>query len=121
MVAVLLGAVPFEDVNTVQMVAYSAHQAVIHGRDTLTVADVDLATEELASAASTTIAIFCYDDNGNGVSDGDAIALFTSLPFLQGVDIWVPADPTATTAITFNGRTLQVPQRGDGAVIAVLE
>lgn len=121
MVALLLGAIPFDDTSTVQLVAYSAHQAVVSGRDTLTVGDVDLAMLDIASAENTTIAVFCYDADGDGATGGTPIGLFYSLPFLKGVDIWIPADPAGSTAVTFNGRTLNVAQNGEGAVIATLE
>jgi pimeloyl-ACP methyl ester carboxylesterase len=116
----LLAGLPREDGQAVVAV-FSSSQAVVAGRDALTVDGTDLATPTLASADQTTIAYFLYDD-GDGVSSGTPDPGFAAFPFLQAVDRYFPTDPPATVRCTFNGRELAVRNlrsASDGLVVAV--
>lgn len=119
----LISEVPFDDQNQSVVVVFTASQATIYGRDTLKIQGLDLATEALAAPARTAIAWFLYDSDKDGVTSGDAIALFTVFPFLNGVDAWFePGGPPLR--ITFDGRTLWVPawRAGvDGPVVATFD
>jgi pimeloyl-ACP methyl ester carboxylesterase len=119
----LISDVPFDDPEQSVIVVFTASQATIHGRDTLTVQGLDLATEALATEARTAIAWFLYDADKDGETGGDAIPIFTAFPFLNGVDAWFePGGPALS--ITFQGRTLVVPawRAGvDGPVVATFD
>lgn len=119
----LISDVPFDDPNQSVVVVFTASQATIYGRDTLEIQGLNLATEALAAAARTAIAWFIYDSDNDGATSGDAIALFTVFPFLNGVDAWFePGGPPLS--ITFQGRTLVVPawRAGvDGPVVATFD
>jgi pimeloyl-ACP methyl ester carboxylesterase len=121
---ILLQQVPFDDAHTV-LVIFSASKAVLAGTDTLTVDGIPLATEALAAADDTTIAFFLYDlDTDQTSGDGAGVGLFAMFPFLSGTDLFIPADPQATSRIELNGRTLAVPRWSsgqEGAVIAVFD
>lgn len=121
---ILLQQVPFGDDHTV-LVIFSARKAVLAGADSLTVDGTQLATEALAAADDTTIAFFLYDlDTDQTSGDGSGVGLFAMFPFLSGTDVFIPADPQATTRIELNGRTLAVPRWSsgqEGAVIAVFD
>lgn len=119
----LLASVPFGDDHAV-MISFTSSQAVVAGRDTMTVGDLNVATEALASADQTTIALFMWDDDGDGETDGDPISTFSLFPFLNGVDAYFSADPAKTIPLTFNGRVLNVrtwPSGTHGAVVAVFD
>ena len=92
----LLAVVPFDDKATVLIVFASSH-SVTTGKDSLTVDGTQLATAELADAKHTTIAFCVFDENGNNASDGTAVGLFQSFPFLSGVDQFLT--PTGSTPI----------------------
>ena len=118
----LLGGIPFDDAHTTAVV-FSASEAVLNGRDTLTVDGEDVATPELASAEDTLIALFVYDDAADG-QDGEQVGVFASFPFLNGLDRFIAADATASLTVALNGRTLVAPRwpsGTEGAVIFVFD
>lgn len=117
---ILLAGIPQDDDQAV-IALFSSSQAVINGRDELMVESTDLATAELASADQSTIAYFLYDD-GDQSSSGNLDPVFADFPFLQGLDLFFPTDPPATIEITFNGRSIKVPNlesASDGPVVVV--
>jgi len=118
---ILLGAIPNND-NQGVISIFTATQAVLHGRDQLSLEGIDLATPNLASESATMIALFCYDNGADGSGNGEPMAAFAAFPFLQGADIPIPTAPAKTWNIHFNGRTLPVRNwrsQSDGVVIAV--
>ena len=117
----LLSAIPNSDEQSVISI-FSSAQAVIHGRDQLSLNGYDLSTSSLADASASMIAVFCYDDGADGSGNGEPVGTFALVPFLQGADIPVPTTPEQTWTITFNGSTLPVrnwKSKSDGVVIAV--
>lgn len=117
----LLSAVPNNDNQSVISI-FTSTQAVIHGRDSLSLDGIDLATAALASESASMIALFCYDNGADGQGNGEPMANFAAFPFLQGADIPVPPAPEKTWNITFNGTTMPVRNwrsKSDGVVIAV--
>lgn len=117
----LLSAIPNTDDQSVISILSSA-QAVIHGRDQLSLNGYDLSTSSLADASASMIAVFCYDDGADGSGNAEPVGTFALVPFLQGADIPVPTTPEQTWTITFNGSTLPVrnwKSKSDGVVIAV--
>lgn len=118
----LLSALPRDDNQTV-LALFASSQAVIHGRDQLLVDSLELSTEELAPAEATNIAFFLYDD-GDQSTSGAVHGLFNLAPFLTGVDVFIPTAPPTSVSITFNGRTLAVPNlrsETDGVIVAVFD
>lgn len=107
------------DAHTI-LVVFNASGATITGRDSLTLDGEELATPELCAAEDTTIALFVYDQGVDGMPGGP-IAAFAGLPFLAGLDRFLPADPMAFSTVVLNGRTLHLPRwpsATEGAVIA---
>lgn len=103
---------------------FTASQATVYQRDILKVNNFNLSTPDFAATTKSAIASFLYDDNNNQVTDGTAAGLFTSFPFINGVDYYIPATPATTYNIVFNNRYLNVPNRRsltDGVVVAVFD
>jgi len=118
----LLGQIPFDDAHGV-FVVYLSRGALLAGRDTLAINGENVATEAIAAADDTTIALFVYDAGTDGM-DGDSIAAFEGFPFLAGLDRFFAPDPSATLDVTLNGASLGVPRHAsgtDGATIIVFE
>ncbi len=120
--ALLLGGLPEDDNETV-LAFYSGSQAVIAGRDTLTVAQDTLSIPEFASAPNSTIAMFYYDGNNNQVTDlTDIGGTWAAVPsFLAAVDMYFPTDPPSSIMLKFNSRKLVVPNLKsgtDGVIVA---
>jgi pimeloyl-ACP methyl ester carboxylesterase len=78
--------------------------------DALEVAGADIMTAALSPRVNRTIGIFVHDQGLDGQSDLGAPVSPTGLPFLTGVDLFIPADdpPTGTVAVT------ATPRLGDG-------
>ncbi|MCF8238370.1 MAG: alpha/beta fold hydrolase [Saprospiraceae bacterium] len=117
----LLSAIPNADDQSVISV-FTATQAVIHGRDQLNLEGFNLSSPELAQASASMIAVFCYDNGGDGQGNAESISTFAIVPFLQGADIPISPQPDQTWTITFNGSSMPVRNwrsKSDGVVIAV--
>lgn len=120
-VGLLLAALPNNDDLSVISI-FSSSQAVINGRDELTLNGIRLSTPALASAQSTMISLFCYDDRNDRQGTGEPIALFMSMPFLRGADVPIGTIAEETWVAEFNGRTIPVrnwSSKTDGVTIAV--
>ncbi len=79
--------------------------------DSLTVNGFEALNTQDATRQSVTVALFMYDANKDGKTEGGSVASYSAiLPyFLRGTDIFVPSSPPALVPITFNGTTLMVP------------
>jgi len=117
----LLSALPTSDEQAV-MAFFAASQAVVYGRDALTVNEENLATEAFTSLDQSTIAMFLYD-NGNSQTDASSHGgLFDTSPFLNAVDVYFEPDENNYSTIEFNGRKLNIPHwpsESDGVSVAV--
>jgi hypothetical protein len=120
----LLNGLP-EDDNQAALIIFSSNQAVVDGRDELSVYGFDLSTPEYAAASKTAIAFFLYDDDADGQTSGNGIAAINFLgQFLTGVDVFFPTTPPGTIALQFNGRTMNVwnwRSGSDGVVVPVFD
>jgi len=120
---ILLSSVPQDD-NQSALAVFTANQAVLFGRDELSVDGFDLATSEYAAPEKTNIAFFLYDD-GNSQTDGTIHSIFGLLPaFLIGVDYFIPATEPGSLELKFNGRVMHVPNLksgSDGTMVAVFD
>ncbi len=120
---ILLSSVPQDD-NQSALAVFTANQAVLFGRDDLSVDGFDLATSEYAAPEKTNIAFFLYDD-GNSQTDGNIHGIFGLLPaFLIGVDYFIPATEAASIELKFNGKTMHIPNlksETDGTMVAVFD
>lgn len=118
----LLTQVRFTAESTV-LVVFSSTRALDGARDVLTIDGASVLTPALAPPEETLIALFVYDQGGDG-QPGTPNAIFGQFPFLQMVDLPIAADPMATTTLTLGAQTLRVPRwpgAPEGAVIAVFD
>lgn len=123
LVGALFSVIPFEPEHAV-LIAFTESQAVVNGRDTLTVGSETLSTPALASAERTSIAFFLFDEGADQTA-GDEVATFKNVTpvFLTAIDRFLPAGPASIT-LTFNGRSLAVPSwpsDPDGAIVATFD
>jgi len=85
------------------------NHAVIAGRDTLTVNEIDLAIEEIADPLYTTLLIMFGDINFNGQSDELPMgSLLISRRFIKLFDLLIPTDAPQPIKFDFDGRTMAV-------------
>lgn len=104
------------------LVVFNSSQAFLAGRDSLTLNGRELLTEQSASAANTSIALFLFDiDNDN--QPGGQSALFDMFPFLAAVDVPIQAEDDEFMTLDFNGRVLHLPKApaSTGILIAVFD
>ncbi len=119
----LLASIPSNDNQSV-LVVFSANQAIIAGRDSLSVDGYNLSVPDFCSEDNTTIALFLYDGNNNGQTDLVNQGLFGQFPFLSGVDMFLQAASPAIIPCRFNGRNLFVrnwKSGSEGISIAVFD
>lgn len=102
----LLGKIPENEFNTT-LVLYASTGAMVGGRDSVTVNGMQVCSPTLTPASKTAITSFIFDD-GDGVSSGNALKQFSSVPFISGVDMALPADKKPIH-IYFNGKQLTIP------------
>jgi pimeloyl-ACP methyl ester carboxylesterase len=101
---------------------FSASQAVVNGRDTLSIAGSLLSTPQYAPPSKTAITYFLYDD-GDSQTELSPVGLFGSFPFLNGVDMYFPTAPPGSIPLTLNNRTLHVRNlpSSQGVVVGVFD
>ncbi len=117
----LLAGLPKVDKQTVVNV-FTASQAVVNGRDTLTAAGSELSTAQYAPPSKTAITYFLYDD-GDSQTELTPVGSFGSFPFLNGVDMFFPTVAAGTIPLVMNGRTLNVQniKSSAGVVVGVFD
>lgn len=103
MVGILLAGLPNDSDQSVVNV-FSASQALITGRDSLSLDGVLISTEQHAAAEKTAISFFLYDGNKNKKSDLAPIGMFGRFPFLIGVDFFIDPKKSKPMTLLFNGR-----------------
>ena len=113
----MLRALPEDDKQSA-IVIFSANNAVVSGRDQLSIDSISLSTDTLTPASKTIIATFLYDD-GDGISSGKVMKSFGPGIFLNAVDVMTKADNHSTTEIIYNGRRMRLPCRPSKEVIQV--
>jgi len=118
---ILLAGLPNTDNQSVLNV-FSASQAVVNGRDTLTVSGSVLSTPQYAAPSKTAIAFFLYDD-GDNQTELSPVGLFGNFPFLNGVDMYFQTATPATIPLVFNNRQLNVRnvKSSQGVVVGVFD
>lgn len=121
--ASFLTAVKFDD-RASTVVVFGGDGAFLAGRDTLTLNGTNIATEDVASAEDSTIALFAYDTNLNQTTEATPVGLFESFPFLAAMDVYVPPLAAQPVEVVFGSQRLAMPgspARSRGALIAVFE
>jgi hypothetical protein len=118
----LVNSLPRADAQSV-IVLFTANQAAIHGRDSLSVDDTVLSTSDFCSPEDNTIAFFIYDD-GDSVTEitFSPPALYSSFPFLEGADIFLQTATPHAIKGRFNGRNIYMrnwKSNSEGVAIAV--
>lgn len=120
----LLAGLPKNDNQSVVAI-FTANQATIAGRDSLTANNTVLSTTAITPANKTVIAMFLYDDNNNQQTDLTQPALFSFLnQFLTARDFYFQTATPSAITLRFNGRNLQVPNlksNTDGVIVAVFD
>jgi pimeloyl-ACP methyl ester carboxylesterase len=101
------------------------NRAVIAGRDQLSINGIEIADMEMADPENTTLAIFFFDANFNGVSDEQAAGgIYAVIPFVRFYDLLIGTVADEPIRYLFNGRPLTVrnwKSRSEGVSIAVFE
>lgn len=120
----LLSGLPDDDNQSV-LAVFTANQATVAGRDTLSVNNVPLSTQSITPASATVIAMFLYDDNNNQQTDLTKPFVFSFLnQFLTARDMYFATSPAGSIPLYFNGRSLAVPNlksHTDGISVAVFD
>ena len=120
----LLALLPYSD-DYALLATLHINQAVVAGRDTLFVDGYEVSTPEVTPPEKTAIAIFFFDANRNGVSDGQAAGgFFEAMPFIQAFDLRVDTTNQRPVPLVFNGRMNSVQNwksDSQGVTIAVFE
>jgi hypothetical protein len=105
-------------------VYFNASQAMITGRDQLTMNGILLSTPQFASPNFSTVALFMFDVNENGISDGTPFPLVREIPALSVGDFFFPVQPDSSTTLILNGRKIVMPSsrtQAEGICIAVFD
>lgn len=76
---------------SVSLALFSSSKAVLFERDTLTLQNTALATQEIAPKEKTPIAFFVYTEN-DSTSNGTVIPKFKSIPFMSGINFSILVD-----------------------------
>jgi hypothetical protein len=100
----LLGGLPTNKEQVVLNV-FSSSQAVVSGRDTLSVEKTPFSTPAIAPASKTMIALFLYD-TGNLKTDLTPLPLFGNFTFLNGLDYFIDATLDKPVEVAMNGRKI---------------
>jgi hypothetical protein len=118
----LLALLPYDD-DYALMATLNVNQAVVAGRDTLLVDGYEVSSEAVTPPEKTTIAIFFFDANRNGASDGQAAGgFFDAMVFIQAFDLRVAAAEGRTVPVVFNGRMNSVRNwRSDSEGVTIAE
>jgi hypothetical protein len=121
MTALLLNILPADDNQSV-LAIFTSNGAVVNGRDSLTINDVNLSSSQISPASKTGIAQFIFDD-GDKISSGKLIPNFKAVPFMNGIDLFLDAQNKSPIHLYFNGRDLYLPSRKsatEGVMVLVL-
>ena len=99
------------------------NQAVISGRDTLSVNGIDLSSAAMADRSINTIAMFFFDTNFNGQSDlQPGGGFYDRISFMRVFDLIVDTDKEIPIVFEFNGRQIAIPNwksKSEGVSIAL--
>jgi hypothetical protein len=105
----LLGKIPAIETQST-LVVYSAAQAMVGGRDSVTVNGLPVCSPSLTPASKTAITSFVFDD-GDAINSGKALKQFSNVPFIGGVDMVLPANAKKGIRMYYNGQQLTLPAR----------
>ncbi len=122
MTALLLNTLPANDQQTV-LAIFSSNRAVIAGRDSLTINELNLSSSAISPASKTAIAQFIFE-TGDGISSGNLIPTFKAVPFMNGIDFLLDTNDTKPVHIFYNGKDYYLPKRksaSEGIMVMVLK
>ncbi len=113
------------DDNQSVLAVFTASQATVAGRDSLSVDNIVVSTTAITPAANTVIAMFLYDGNNNQQSDFTVPGLFGLLnSFLTARDVYFQTATPHSIPLRFNGRSLNIPNLksgSDGIIVGVFD
>ncbi len=105
------------------MVVFSSTRAIEFGVDDLRVDGASVLTAALAPPEETLIALFVYDQGGDGMP-GRTNPIFEQFPFLQMLDLPIGADPAASVEVRLGDQVVRMPRwpaDPEGAIIAIFD
>ena len=106
--SILVRQLPQNESQT-SLVLFNAHRAFLADEDQLSLDGNLILNQEVASAEDTAIALFIFDINEDGETDG-RLPLFEGFPFLSAVDYPIQPQDTGSLNINYNGLELNVPK-----------
>ena len=109
MISAMLGQIPKKD-NQSALVVYSSKQAMVSGRDSVSVNGISLCNPSLTPASKTAITSFIYED-GDNISSGQSIKQFNTTPFIAGIDLNLRTGNEKVHQLYFNGKTITIPAK----------
>ena len=109
MISAMLGQIPKKD-NESALVVYSSKQAMVSGRDSVSVNGISLCNPSLTPASKTAITSFIYED-GDNISSGQSIKQFYATPFIAGIDLNLQTGNKKVHQLYFNGKTITIPAK----------
>jgi hypothetical protein len=90
-------------------VYFNVSQAMITGKDQVSVNGMDISTPQFANPNMSTVALFMFDVNNNGRTDATPFPLLRDIPALSIGDFFFPLHPDSSTTVIFNGRKIVMP------------
>jgi pimeloyl-ACP methyl ester carboxylesterase len=106
---IVTDAVVSDDRHTVLVVRQAAGAFRKDLGDSLTVDGVEILNDAIAVASTSSVALFLFDANLNGQTEGGALASYANTPFVKGSDVFMQAAEPRFLELRFNGQALRVP------------
>jgi|HubBroStandDraft_6_1064221.scaffolds.fasta_scaffold48495_2 pimeloyl-ACP methyl ester carboxylesterase len=84
--------------------------AIVAGRDSLKVNELEIATEKIAPEGGTKVGFYLFDANQNKKTDATLPeGSMWNMPFITAADVYVPTAKPETITFAFNGHVLHAP------------
>jgi pimeloyl-ACP methyl ester carboxylesterase len=77
--------------------------------DSLKINGIEVLSDPIANADTSTVGLFLFDENRNGVTNGGSLLAYAATPFVKGTDVFMSASPPAFLEMNFNGTVLKIP------------
>ena len=117
----LLGVLP-RTAEAANMIVFMQRRILNAASDELWIDGHQIATPAVASLEQSTVALFLYDSDEDGVSDLTSVPMFEQFPFLKGLDIFLSSAPQRGIPVQLNDYALTVPSvpSEQGAMVLML-
>ena len=77
--------------------------------DSLKINGVEVLSDPIANADTSTVGLFMFDENRNGATNGGSLLAYAATPFVKGTDVFMAASPPAFLEMNFNGTVMKIP------------